>query len=563
MVTLTIYIVQLIPLAKLNSNSKEQHMANLSLFGLSQLYSLIFLASSALITVLLAIILIKNYWEEVSFFIARVRLGIPVFGRMKKLSKDIDSVSQKKWFFSEEDLCATFLPYYEKTIDMDKTYYRNCHGYMRKSQDLGIKPMSFFMWTLVIAMVIVEAFGFSYVLAGYTLPGASESLQQKGALGIAFLIATVLVFLTHHSGAEMRANTAIKKSRIWFNKSGDDGIFKPNNKVSLANDSADANDADYIQLLSRIKDVNANITPSWKISTMTLIFVIAVTVGSTYVRGKVLERDIIIESTGIAALNSATPTFGNPYAEDALPTGLTSAASEAERKASEDSIDTERKGGWATFLVLAVIFIFLQILGVLIGYKTSFAGRESKEAYKIVGRFKNERDFISYYKRKRDHIANTGQKYLAQLQKLMAQRSENTNVDGSSRQLIAQNNGRNFLAYADMVHTDTLQSERIRKEKVSAHNSALTRLDSISTNTDTTNTQTEQHKIEEDKRREKIRTKLLAQLEAEEAAKKINMLSDKEIEAQEMKKILAEQKNILSDEEIEAQEMEKLKGEQL
>lgn len=32
-------------------------------------------------------------------------------------------------------------------------------------------------WVLTIALVFVEAMGFSYVLAGHTLPGASENMQ--------------------------------------------------------------------------------------------------------------------------------------------------------------------------------------------------------------------------------------------------------------------------------------------------------------------------------------------------------------------------------------------------
>jgi hypothetical protein len=44
---------------------------------------------------------------------------------------------------------------------------------------------------------------FSYVLAGYTLPRASENMQQMGAYGIAFLISVILVAFTHFAGAEL------------------------------------------------------------------------------------------------------------------------------------------------------------------------------------------------------------------------------------------------------------------------------------------------------------------------------------------------------------------------
>ncbi|MFX5817271.1 hypothetical protein ABTE26_20460, partial [Acinetobacter baumannii] len=68
--------------------------------------------------------------------------------------------------------------------------------YLTKSGDNGRKATPNWIWLLTISMVFVEAMGFSYVLAGYTLPGASENLQQTGAYGIAFLISVILVAFT-------------------------------------------------------------------------------------------------------------------------------------------------------------------------------------------------------------------------------------------------------------------------------------------------------------------------------------------------------------------------------
>lgn len=62
---------------------------------------------------------------------------------------------------------------------------------------------------------MAKALGFSYVLAGYTIPGASESLQQIGALAIAFVIYIILVGFTHFTGGEIYRNTMLKKIRAW------------------------------------------------------------------------------------------------------------------------------------------------------------------------------------------------------------------------------------------------------------------------------------------------------------------------------------------------------------
>lgn len=58
-----------------------------------------------------------------------------------------------------------------------------------------------------------EAQVFSYVLAGYTVPGASESTQKYAAIGIAFIVSALCVLLTHFAGHELYRSLKIKRAR--------------------------------------------------------------------------------------------------------------------------------------------------------------------------------------------------------------------------------------------------------------------------------------------------------------------------------------------------------------
>ncbi len=253
----------------------------------------------------------------------------------------------------------------------------------------GRKPLPIFMWLVVLGLVVAEALGFAYVLAGYTLPGASESLQQKGALGIAFVLSAILVGLTHAMGGELYSNSVIKRfNRIWSEerrnlREEEKQEFSPNyDTLTIETNEVDDNSKRWQQVLNRIK--------KWEegrvLSIVTVVFIVIVAVGATYIRGQVLEKQLIQE------ISSATT---NVY--ESAPAELGELQANADDKALKEQQDADRKGGWATFIVLAVLFVFIQILGILFGFKWGFAGNQSKNAHKEIHRFKNLTDYENYY----------------------------------------------------------------------------------------------------------------------------------------------------------------------
>ena len=159
------------------------------------------LISIILLSLITAVIIMK-YWDRVKFWWTCTWYSFPVIGKISKLSKDITSVDEKGWFSSETTLCSDFHRYYDR-FDKDPEHYDRCKSYLSKADELGRKPFPLIMWIVVFALVILEALGFAYVLAGFTIPGASESLQQYGAFGIALIISIILVGFTHWTGHEV------------------------------------------------------------------------------------------------------------------------------------------------------------------------------------------------------------------------------------------------------------------------------------------------------------------------------------------------------------------------
>lgn len=392
----------------------------------------------SIVCVLLAAVVIAATWEHVKWWCWNTWVSFPVIGRIARLSKDINpDPGNSKWLKSEWQLCSE---YQEFIRVKDKHDYDEKSAYLVNAGDNGRHPMPKWLWPIIVAMVFVEAMGFSYVLAGFTIPGASENMQQAGAYGIAFLISTLLIFLTHFSGHELFRNSVISTARREWVESGRKGQLKTGT-VSL--DMPQSTDADQPEYTRRINRVGKSIA-SYGVTIGTAVFIVFIAIGATYVRGQVLEKmlnDEVIGKTEQAQTAASTSSDGLDMSADVkLPAADQSQDAAAQNKAAQDSTSTERKGGWGTFIVLAVIFVALQVLGIFFGYNWGFAGQNSKEAYKAKGggKFTDYNHLASYY----DHRKDVAQSRLGDLQQRLMER----NVEiGNTGVHVGQNTFRDYL----------------------------------------------------------------------------------------------------------------------
>ena len=378
----------------------------------------------SLVGIMLALVVISLLWAKVVWWWHNTWYSFPFIGKIARLSRKIELDSNESWYASEALLCHD----YKKFIGIqDETDYKEKATYITKAGDGGRMSTPNLIWVLTVALVFVEAMGFSYVLAGYALPGASENLQQTGALGMAFLISVILVGFTHFAGHELYVSGKIKNARQKRVDQDEDAGHgrkrrptKSDNVDLVTPQSIDNQQPGYVQLMNRVGD-----QPGYIISIITAILVISVAIGATYVRGKVLEKQIQQQTTAQKsesspakdgldmAAKSTDQAFKLPR-EDATENRL------AVEKAIDDDANIDRQGGWGTFIVLALIFVFLQILSVLFGYRWGFAGTHSAKAHKAIGsgRFATYADVQHHYK----GIMDTAQSKLKELQQKLRQR---------------------------------------------------------------------------------------------------------------------------------------------
>lgn len=386
-------------------------------------------AAWSIVFVMIAMVLMVALWDKLKWWWLNTWVSFPLIGRIATLSKDLNrDTTDNAWFKAEKALCRD----YKKFIRIqDEHDFNEKIEYLTKAGDNGRKPTPAWIWLLTVAMVFVEAMGFSYVLAGYTLPGASENLQQTGAYGIAFLISIILVALTHFAGHELHKSTQIKNARREWAEDGRKNKFTTGTVPLAKPQSTDNAQPAYTQLANRV-----GTHESYKIAGLTVVFVVIVAVFATYVRGQVLEKSLHEEVVGksaqmnlpISANSDGLDMALNEADTPALPDADVAQNEAAKNKAVMDETTIDRHGGWGTFIVLAFVFVFLQILGVIFGYRWGFAGQNSAAAYRAIGggRYTTYADVREHYK----EIADTAQAKLESLQQKLMDRNAQIGTAG-------------------------------------------------------------------------------------------------------------------------------------
>ena len=431
-----------------------------------------------LVFTMIVLAYVITHWKEVKFWWLNFTYNFPIIGKMNSLAKDIEGFDDNhKWFYSEERLSHDYYNFYER-VDKDSESFDEAKAYLHSAGELGRKPTPTLIWVMIFALVIIEAFGFAYVLAGFTIPGASEATQQKGAVGVAAMLAILLVWLTHMTGQELHKNTLIKKIRRWYKNDNAGGSnwrdLKPDETlITIDNTFEDEKSPNYIRMLNRV-DANDQVKTTYTKTLLTLLFIGVVAIGATYIRGQVLEQEIASShEAAMDIFNSDSSPFGGVDAEgdddigslfgDAATDNGTeddlaslfggddskAATPKVNSNSGAESIEdtTNRRGGWATFILLGLMFVFIQILGIFFGMHWGFAGRESKEAYECLRGFSTKKAFLAYYEKEKTHIARVAQKQLQTLQHKMNIINDNSGTDAETSALLRNNKDRTFKQY--------------------------------------------------------------------------------------------------------------------
>jgi len=397
------------------------------------------------LSTMLLIIAIVKWWDKVKYFFMNMSYGFPVFGKIARSGKDSQVRSDGDWFYSEKMLCEDFYSYYVKH-NKNAKFYEKCRDYLSKCQELGRRKKGLLLNLLLVFLILFEAVGFAYVLAPFMVQNVSANDASMLAWFTAFLLSIAAVFLTDNMGKEIHHNSLIKKIRLGFeNDRNNPQSLEADNKVKLETTYLDDDRKSYIQMLNRVPH-NATVTPThpWTIITVIYIFIIAI--------GAFMVRTYTLDSIETESVNNAVSPFvtSGSFSSSASPFELPVEAEAANQlsnqKAENEKNSAVHMASLTTFIILSVIFVAIQVLGIMFGFLYSLSGVESATAWKYTKNFNNAEEFNNYYERHRDQVARDAQAKLSALQERLASR---ITISGNEREAMIKGFGHksfdNFL----------------------------------------------------------------------------------------------------------------------
>jgi len=195
---------------------------------------------------------------------------------------------------------------------------------------------------------------------------------------------------------------------------------------------------------------------------------------------------------------------------------LGAATAKADHRGENQAKDAGARAAIAAFGALALLFFAMQIIGVSVGYFFGFAGRESKAAAHIRGRFRTAEEYLEYERAYRDFVARHAQARLTRLQRKVRSLTNDANFDQNAAE-------RTFRAYAveKLNERASEENHRVTAPSVPAAPSlaqparaADIKVDVVSNGADAALRQRIEAEVAEKLQKEQLEAKLRAEIEA-------------------------------------------------
>lgn len=379
-----------------------------------------------------------RYRFAISLRLIRLRHNFPLIGKIARTCKN-DNVSDG-WFLSEIEVAQDYKNHYQQ-IRGDLDHYNNCVSYLAIAGETGRKPVSFGLLFILFIVLCVEAWGFTYTMAGFVDISASENTRQVIATIMSITFAVVLATVTHKMGHEMHRNTILGNiHQHWQNDDLKQEKLLQNIGANLCgiDNPTDVDDKSYQRRLNRLKLGSNQKSYKWTIATITVITAIASIL--TFIRVKALETNqFAFSNCGTTSVN-----IDALYGE----------VSNTTAKTCEATI----QGSWATFAAMALLFCLLQVFTTWIAKSRGFASAQGAQAYDFIKGYNNRKHYCETVQYRKEVVCDMAQYSLSKLQQRMAKKLSSTNSQAQVMQLLTSANNRSFKAFLARSTVDLLDN---------------------------------------------------------------------------------------------------------
>jgi hypothetical protein len=408
------------------------------------------------IAVTLSILFYFSYtnWDSLSLWWKNFKYNNFLTGKVRSLAKNPDV--NGRWFHSENVVCRDYHELYGK-VYKDGDFYDACKEYLAVVGESGRKPLGPFMLIGLFTVLILEAWGFSYTMSGFIDLSASENTRVIITGIVAFAFAVILAFLTHLMGHELYRNGIVKRIRNNWKADESKDKLKTLDFVEKdfeISDDRDVNKPVYQRRLDRL-DVGDDPRVKHGFTTLAVVAVVVIGIIITFVRIKTLEvaqtQDAMC-MTGESATGGASVSLDDLYSDTpAPPIAAVETSKAAQEKGESEICKATKEGSWATFGMLAILFLVLQAFATWFSHKYGFVGKHSKTAWGNTNKYKTKAQYENAMDSIASNIAQRAQKTLSILQSKMAKVLSGETMNSKVDVLINTASERTFLDFIEEI----------------------------------------------------------------------------------------------------------------
>ena len=214
-----------------------------------------------------------------------------------------------------------------------------------------------------------------------------------------------------------------------------------------------------------------------------MLAIVIIGVIITFVRVKTLEVAQTQDTMCVAGDEGSSAgevNLDDLYGSKPPPPPSAVEVSKAAREKGETEIcKATKEGSWATFGMLAILFLVLQAFATWVSFKFGFVGKHSKVAWENTHKYKTKGQYETEMDSKARSIAQRAQKTLSNLQSRMAKKLSGETMNDRVDHLINTASERTFFDFLEEEHEQTLSNRNRRTKttlsKDSEHSSMLSK----------------------------------------------------------------------------------------
>jgi hypothetical protein len=322
-------------------------------------------------TIIAAIVYIRHD----SFLLTDLSYRLPIVGKLARFSKDYSETRRGEWLNVEASLCHDYARHVGALSKQD--FERNCE-YLRLAYDHGRRPIPFAILLLISVLVLLEGLGFSYLLSSWMALEGSANDRRLLTVAIVVVLAAILVWVTHTAGHQLYRTHLLRSCFQQYQAQMIHSVSEPSiprvytsEIVSLRQDQAIDD-----QFPANVRCANRVATRPDDRGSYAWVWVAAILVTSIAVISTILRIETLHGSDvgGAGALGSIFQS--------------------AEPTAPDPGAAAREYAALSSFGILSVIFVVTQLVGMGVGYRYGFAGKQGPEAYRTI---RGQADYKTYF----------------------------------------------------------------------------------------------------------------------------------------------------------------------